>query len=34
MVGQRLAQIPRSVTARYWHHAVLSLFGYLFYERL
>ena len=34
MVSQRLAQIPRSVAARYWHSAVLGLYGYLYYERL
>ena len=34
MVGQRLAEIPRSVAARYWHEAALNLYGYLYYERL
>ena len=34
MVRSRLASIPRSVAVRYWHHAVLGLFGYLYYERL
>lgn len=34
MVGRRLASIPRSVTIRYWRHAVLNLYGYLFFERL
>ena len=34
MVGSRLAAIPRSVVIRYWHHIVLALYGYLYYERL
>ena len=34
MVGTKLAAIPRSVIIRYWHSAVLSLYGYLYYERL
>ena len=34
MVGTRLSQIPRSVAVRYWHHAVLGLYGYLYFERL
>ena len=34
MVGTRLAAIPRSVAVRYWHQAVLGLYGYLYYERL
>ena len=34
MVGQRLADIPREVAARYWHRAALNLYGYLYYERL
>ena len=34
MVRSRLAAIPRSVAVRYWHHAVLGLYGYLYYERL
>ena len=32
MVGARLAQIPRSIRIRYWHHSVLSLYGYLYFE--
>ena len=34
MVGYRLSQIPRAVAKRYWHHAVLGLYGYLYYERI
>ena len=34
MVGKRLAAIPRSVAARYWHHAVEGHYSYLCYERL
>ena len=34
MVGARLASIPRSMAAKYWHHSTLNLYGYLFYERL
>ena len=34
MVGQRLSAIPKSVAVRYWHRAVLGLYGYLYYERL
>ena len=34
MVCKRLASIPRSVRVRYWHHAVLGLYGYLYFERL
>ena len=34
MVAKRLAAIPRSVAVRYWHHAVLHLFSYLYFERL
>ena len=34
IVRNRLTSIPRSVAVRYWHHAVLGLFGYLYYERL
>ena len=34
MVGVRLASIPRSVRIRYWHAAVLGLYGYLYFERL
>ena len=34
MVGTRLAAIPRSVVTRYWHQAILGLYGYLYYERL
>ena len=33
MVGARLAQIPRSIRIRYWHNCVLSLYGYLYFER-
>ena len=34
MVSAKLAAIPRSVAVRYWHHAALNLYGYLFFERL
>ena len=34
MVGARLAAIPRKTLIRYWHHTVLGLYGYLYYERL
>lgn len=34
MVGARLAAIPRSIFVRYWHHAALQLYKYLYYERL
>ena len=34
LVEKRLAEIPKSVAIRYWHHAVLGLFGYMYYERL
>ena len=34
MVGSRLYEVPRSVAVRYWHHVVLSLFGYLYFERI
>ena len=34
MVGTRLAAIPRSVAARYWHHAIEGHYAYLCYERL
>ena len=34
MVGARLAAIPRSLAVRYWHHAVLNLYKYLYFERL
>ena len=34
MVATRLAAIPRAVAIRYWHRAVLSLYGYLYFERL
>ena len=34
MVEKRLSEVPRSVAIRYWHHAVLGLYGYLYYERL
>ena len=34
MVEKRLSEIPKSVAIRYWHHAVLGLYGYLYYERL
>ena len=34
MVHTRLSNIPRSVTIRYWHHVVLSLYGYLYFEKL
>ena len=34
MVAKRLAEIPRSVLARYWHHSVLNHYSYLCYERL
>ena len=34
MVATRLSAIPRAVAVRYWHHAVLNLYGYLYFERL
>ena len=34
MVGARLASIRRSVRVRYWHRAVLGLFGYLYFEKI
>ena len=34
MVRTRLSAIPRSIAVRYWHHAVLNLYGYLYFERL
>ena len=34
MVATRLKAIPRSVAIRYWHHTVLALYGYLYFERL
>ena len=34
MVAERLSAIPRSVAIRYWHHAILGLYGYLYFERL
>jgi hypothetical protein len=34
MVMEKLQKIPRSVAIRYWHHAVLHLYGYLCFERL
>ena len=34
MVGQRLADIPRSTRVSYWHHMVPNFYGYLYYERL
>ena len=34
MVHTRLSNIPRSVVIRYWHHVVLSLNGYLYFEKL
>ena len=34
MVGRRLVGIPQSVRVRYWHHAVLNLYGYLYFQRL
>ncbi len=34
MVKTRLEAIPRSLAVRYWHRAVLGLFGYLCYELL
>jgi len=34
MVGTRLAAIPKATRIKYWHHAVLGLYGYLYFERL
>ena len=34
IVRSRLAPIPRSVAMRYWRHAVLGLYGYLYFERM
>ena len=34
MVETRLSEIPRSVGIRYWHHAILGLYSYLYFERL
>ena len=34
MVESRLSEIPQSVRVRYWHHAVLGLYSYLYFERL
>ena len=34
MVGKRLAEIPQATRIRYWHRSVLSLYGYLYFERL
>ena len=34
IVRARLTSIPKSVAVRYWHHAVLGLYGYLYFERL
>ena len=34
MVGTRLGSIVRSTRVSYWHHAVLNLYAYLYYERL
>ena len=34
MVHGRLSTIPRSVAIRYWHNVVLSLYGYLYFEKL
>ena len=34
MVGHKLISIPKSVVIRYWHHTVLSLYGYLYYEKI
>ena len=34
MVGGKLKSIPRSVIIRYWHNAILSLYGYLYFERI
>ena len=34
MVGNRLASITRSTRIKYWHHCVLNLYSYLYYERL
>ena len=34
MVGTRLESIPRSVAIRYWHQAVLNLYGYTYFERI
>ena len=34
MVGKRLAEIPRSIVIRYWHHAMEEHYGYLSFNRL
>ena len=34
IIGERLNQIPRSTTIRYWHHACLQLFHYLYFKRI
>ena len=34
MVGTRLGAIPQSTRVSYWHHAVLNLYAYLYFERL
>ena len=34
MVGARLTAISKSEAIRYWHAAVPSLYGYLYFERL
>ena len=34
IVAKKLAEIPRSVTMRYWHHAIVNLYGYLYMERI
>ena len=34
MVRDKLATIPQSVAIRYWHHAALNLYSYLYFERL
>ena len=34
IVSSRLKEIPRSVAIRYWHHIILGLFGYLYFEKL
>ena len=34
MVAKRLASISRATRVKYWHHAVINHFGYLYFERL
>ena len=34
MVAKKLTKVPRSIAIKYWHHAVSSLNGYLYMERI